>query len=168
MIHPWFPIFCEHTFLANMFVPQRQVLLHATVAATFRFWQKPVPSSEERDVYVKFAREQVLLQTFGACSLVSTQALALMALDALGDGPGPRTWNSMSMLVTASKHLGLAKSAYPVMQEATTPLVRNEDDDDGAGVSYIAIEEKRRLFWIVGMGLEIDYQTANKTSDTRS
>jgi hypothetical protein len=150
LVHPWIPMFCKLNFTTNMFVPDHEVLLHALVAVTFRFWTKPVPTPKEREELVKASREQVLLKTINVCSLVSTQALALMALDSLGEGPGPRTWNAMSMLVTASKHLGLSRSPLsPTTPETTTPLVRNEDDDDGAGVSHIAMEEKRRLFWVI-------------------
>ncbi|OAP57360.1 hypothetical protein AYL99_08098 [Fonsecaea erecta] len=149
LIHPWMPLFCKLNFMTNMFAPERQVLLHAIVAVTFRFWKKPIPTPKEREDLVKISREQLLLKTIDACSLISTQALALMALDSLGQGPGPRTWNAMSMLVAASRHLGLAKSPSPTTPETTTPLVRNEDDDDGAGVSNIAVEEKRRLFWVI-------------------
>jgi hypothetical protein len=149
LVHPWMPMFCQPHFRSNMFAPERQVLLHAIVAVTFRFWRKPAPAAKERDDFVRASREQVLLRTFDACSLVSTQALALLALDSLGQGPGPRTWNAMSMLVAACRHLGLAKSPSPTTPETTSPLVRNEDDDDGAGVSYIAVEEKRRLFWTI-------------------
>lgn len=149
LIHPWMPMFCKSNFTDNMLAPERQVLLHGIVAVTFRFWRKPAPSAKERDQFIKTSREQVLLKTIDACTLVSTQALALLALDSLGQGPGPRTWNVMSMLVAAARHLGLAKSPSPTTPETNTPLVRNEDDDDGAGVSNIAVEEKRRLFWII-------------------
>ncbi|OAG38433.1 hypothetical protein AYO21_07416 [Fonsecaea monophora] len=149
LVHPWMPMFYKPSFTASMFAPERQVLLHAVVAVTFRFWRKPLPSSKERDDFVDISREQVLLKTIDACTLVSTQALALLALDSLGQGPGPRTWNVMSMLVAAARHLGLAKSPSPTTPETNTPLVRNEDDDDGAGVSNVALEEKRRLFWII-------------------
>jgi hypothetical protein len=149
LVHPWMPMFCKANFQTNMFAPERQVLLHAVVTLTFRFWRKPAPAAKQRDDMVKTSREQVLLRTVDSCSLVSTQALALMALESLSQGPGPRTWNAMSMLVTACRHLGLAKSASPTTPETATPLVRNEDDDDGAGISHIAVEEKRRLFWII-------------------
>ncbi|KAK5039178.1 hypothetical protein LTR13_003434 [Exophiala sideris] len=149
LVHPWMPMFCKSNFTNNMLLPERQVLLHGIVAVTFRFWRRTSPSPEERERFIKTSREQVYLKTIDACTLVSTQALALMALDSLGQGPGPKCWNTMSMLVAAVRHLGLAKSPSPTTPETNTPLVRNEDDDDGAGASNIAVEEKRRLFWII-------------------
>ncbi len=146
LVHPWMPMFCKSNFTDNILAPERQVLLHGILAVTFHFWRKSAPSAKERDHFIKTSREQVLLKTIDVCTLVSTQALALLALDSLGQGPGPRTWNVMSMLV---RHLGLAKSPSPTTPETNTPLVRNEDDDNGAGVSNIAVEAKRRLFWII-------------------
>jgi hypothetical protein len=70
-------------------------------------------------------------------------------MDAIGQGPGPRTWNIMAMLVTASKQMGLAKGFSPTNTETNTPLVRNEDPDDNLDLSSIEVEEKRRLFWTI-------------------
>ena len=149
LVHPWAPLFSKANFTTNMYAPDRQVLLHGIVAVTFRFWRKQAPSPGERDSFVKTSREQVLLKTIDICSLVSTQALALLALDAIGQGPGPRTLNLMSMLVTAANQLGLAKGPSPSTPETNTPLVRNEEPDDGVDSSNIAVEEKRRLFWTI-------------------
>ncbi|KIW14899.1 hypothetical protein PV08_07684 [Exophiala spinifera] len=149
LVHPWAPLFCKPNFTAGMFAPDRQVLLHGIVVVSFRFWRNPAPSAQEKDNFVKTSREQVLLKSVDTCSLVSTQALALLALDAIGQGPGPRTLNLMSMLITAAHQLGLAKTRSPTTPETNTPLVRNEEPLDGADFSNISKEEKRRLFWII-------------------
>ncbi|KAH8819286.1 fungal-specific transcription factor domain-containing protein [Xylogone sp. PMI_703] len=149
MIYPWVPLFYKPSFIANLFAPDRQILLHAIVVIAFRFWREPEPSVEVRDSYVKVSRDRILLKTIDTCSVISTQALALLALDALSQGPGPRTWNIMSMLVTTVRHLSLAKSFPSPSAETTTPLVRNEDPDDDLNLSIIETEEKRRLFWVV-------------------
>lgn len=149
LVYPWAPLFHKPTFTANMYSPQHQILLHGIVIITFRFWRKPHPPPELREAYVKTSREQVLLKTVDMCTLTSTQALALLAVDALGQGQGPRTWNVMSMLVCAAKHLCLSRVSVASVVEVNTPLVRNEDPDDGLDLSSIEAEEKRRLYWVI-------------------
>lgn len=149
LIYPSAPLFCKPSFIANLLSPGRQTLLHGLVVVAFRFWRKPEPPVETRENYVKVSREQILLSTIDSCSLLSTQALALLAMDAVGQGPGPRTWNIMAMLITASKQMGLAKGFSPTVTETSTPLVRNEDLDDNMDLSTIEAEERSRLFWTI-------------------
>ena len=151
MVHPWLPLFHQSTFVEKMFLPERDVLLHAILVISFRFWQKPIPSPEVRESYVKGSRDHLLLKTIDTCSLVSTQALALMALDAIGQGTGPKTWNTMSMLVCAAKHLGLQDrdKSTPPYRDTTTALVRNEDSNDEITMSSVEAEERSRLFWVI-------------------
>lgn len=149
LIYPWVPLFHKSSFMANLFSPARQILLHGIIVITFRHWRKAAPSAEIRDDYIKTSREQILLSTIDTCSLVSTQALALLAVDAIGQGPGPRTWNIMAMLITGSKQLGLGKDFSPPNTETNTALVRNEEPDDNLDLSGIEVEEKRRLFWTI-------------------
>ncbi len=149
LIYPWAPLFNKLSFIANINSPGRQILLHGVVVTAFRFWTKENPAVEVREAYTKSSREQILLKTIDTCSLISTQALALLAVDAIGQGPGPRTWNMMAMLNTAAKQLSLARSPSLTNSEANTPLVRNEDPDDDVDTSSIEAEEKRRLFWVI-------------------
>lgn len=149
LVHPWVPLFYKPDFIAGLFSPGRLILLHGVVVVAFRFWRKPTPPIEIREAYVKTSREQVLLKAIDACALVPTQALALLALDAVGQGPGPRTWNIMAMLITSVQQLGLAKAPSQVSAETDVSLVRNEDPDDGFALSNVEAEEKRRLFWVV-------------------
>jgi hypothetical protein len=150
LIHPWVPLFNKTNFVANLFSPGNHVLLHGIVVITFRYWIKSSPSVEVRENHMKVSREQILLTTIDSCSLISTQALALLAVDAIGQGPGPRTWNIMAMLVTAAKQMGLAKDFSFTTTEKNTPLVRNEDPNDNElQLSTIEVEEKRRLFWTI-------------------
>ena len=150
MVYPWAPMFFRPTFTAAMFYPERILLLHGIVVMAFRFWRKPEPALEVRDAYTRTSREQILLGTIDACTLTSTQALTLLAIDAVGQGQGPRTWNIMSMLVCAAKHLCLSRDSSSIAgAETSTPLVRNEDPDDGLDPSSIEAEERRRLFWVI-------------------
>jgi hypothetical protein len=149
LVYPWVPLFNKHSFIANLFSPGRQILLHGIVVITFRFWRKSAPSAEMRENFTKISQEQILLNAIDACSLISTQALALLAVDAIGQGPGPRMWNMMAMLITASKQMGLAKGFSPASNETNIPLVRNEDPVDNLNLSSIEVEEKRRLFWTI-------------------
>lgn len=151
MVHPTIPLFHKTTFLEKIYQPGRLVLLYAVVAVSFRFWKRPVPSNEEIESYVTTCREKLLLNTIDACSLVSTQALTLMALDCLGHGTGPKTWNTMSMLVCAAKHLNLHERdiSHLPRGNTSTALVRNEDSDDDIHLSDIEGEERRRLAWVI-------------------
>ncbi|KAM0258907.1 hypothetical protein ACHAQJ_003563 [Trichoderma viride] len=149
LVYSWAPLFFRPSFTANMYAPERQILLHGIIIIAFRFWRKSDPSLEVRDAYVKASRENILLKTVDACTLISTQALTLLAVDAIGQGQGPRTWNIMSMLVTAAKHLNLSRNPSPASVETNIPLVRNEDPDEGLDSSSVETEERRRLFWVI-------------------
>lgn len=149
LVYPWAPLFFKPSFTANMYASERQILLHGIVIVAFRFWRKPDPPLEAREAFVKASRDFILLKTIDSCTMISTQALTLLAIDTIGQGQGPRTWNVMSMLVTAAKHLGLSKNPSSSSIETNTPLVRNEDPDDGLDSSIIETEERRRLFWVI-------------------
>lgn len=150
-IHPLIPMFHKPGFINNLFSQERQVLLHGIVVVSFRFWQAPTPSVGVRDAYVKTSREHLLLAVVDTSSLLTTQALALLALDAIGQGPGPRTLNIMAMLISAAQQLRLARVSSSSNGETSTSLVRNEDSDDDVDVSSINSEEKCRLFWAIYM-----------------
>ncbi|KAJ3544871.1 hypothetical protein NM208_g2801 [Fusarium decemcellulare] len=146
-IYPWAPMFHKQTFKSTMFSPERQILLHGIVVLSFRFWWKTEPSTQARDDYVKVSRKQLLLETVDVASLNSTQALALLAIDAIGQGPGPRCWNIMAMLVTSTQQLHLAKVSSRETKQSS--LVDNEDSESDAALSTIEAEEKKRLFWTI-------------------
>ncbi|KAI0971620.1 fungal-specific transcription factor domain-containing protein [Xylaria arbuscula] len=148
-VYPWAPIFYRPHFAANMKSADRQVLLHGIVVVGFRYWKHANLSTELRESYIQRSRDKILLETIDTCSLISTQALALLAIDAIGHGPVPRTGKVMAMLHTAVQELGLAKSHSVADIEVDTPLVRNEDLDDNLDLSIVEAEEKRRLFWLI-------------------
>jgi hypothetical protein len=63
LIYPSVPIFYKPNFMANLFSPGRQLLLHGIVVVALRFWKKTEPSAEMRENYMKISREQILLST---------------------------------------------------------------------------------------------------------
>ncbi|OAA68014.1 Transcription factor [Niveomyces insectorum RCEF 264] len=148
-VYAWAPLFHEPTFRSNMLAADRQLLLHGMVVLGFRFWTKPEPPPAVREGHVKAAREKLLVETINSTSLVAYQALALLAIDAVGDGPGPRTWNIMAMLVACARQLHLDHSPSPGADGARSSLVTNEDPQTDASLSAIEAEEKRRLFWTI-------------------
>jgi hypothetical protein len=148
-VYPSFRLFYKPTFMAHLARPDREILVCGILVVSFPFWKKPTPSAEIREQYVKKARERILLHFVDNCSVMSTQALALLALDACGQGPGPRTWSIMAMLVAAVKQLGLAKIASGTNFESNHSMVRNEDPDEFLDVPSIELEERRRLFWSI-------------------
>ncbi|KAI0107838.1 fungal-specific transcription factor domain-containing protein [Nemania sp. FL0031] len=148
-VYSWAPIFYRPYFVANMQSSERQVLLYGIVVVAFRYWKHSDPPPELRESYIRSSREKILLETIDTCSLISTQALSLLAIDALGQGPAPRTWKVMAMLHTAVQELGLEKSHSLADVEVDTPLVRNEDPNDDLDLPIVEAEEKRRLFWLI-------------------
>ena len=142
-------IFHKPTFKANMFSQERQILLHGIVVLAFRFWTMAEPPLLSRESYVKASRERLLLETINVTSLISTQAVAMLAVDALAQGPGPRSWNIMAMLVTSAQQLHLARSDCVPEASTQSPLVDNSDTEADISLSAIEAEEKRRLFWTI-------------------
>ena len=156
-IYPWAPLFYKPDFVRSLASAssterggdEKLLLLHGITVLCFRFWTKPAPAPELREAYINASRDQVLLRTIDACSLVSTQALTLLALDAVGQGPGPRTWNIMAMLVAAARQLILAtRIPNRPRDEANTPVVNDEGDDevddDGSGADGDETQRQRR------------------------
>ncbi|CAK7223186.1 hypothetical protein SBRCBS47491_005124 [Sporothrix bragantina] len=179
-VYAWAPLFHRPTFQASMYTnTDRRLLLHGMVALGFRFWTKTTPSEAERAHYVKTSRDTLLVETVNAASLTAFQALALLAVDAIGDGPGPRTWNMMAMLVACARQLHLDHNPSPGVVGAgntggpggdgraaspPSPLVTNDENDNNGGggadggnggntlieaPSAVEAEEKRRLFWTI-------------------
>ncbi|CAK7214901.1 hypothetical protein SCUCBS95973_002294 [Sporothrix curviconia] len=151
-VYAWAPLFHRPTFqAAGMYAsPDRRLLLHGMVVLGFRFWTKPAPPAAERAHYVKTSKDTLLVETVNAASLVAFQALALLAVDAMGDGPGPRTWNMMAMLVACARQLHLDHNPSPGVAGAasqhgpingdgraaspSSPLVTNDETgNDGSG-----------------------------------
>lgn len=132
-----------------MLLPDREILLHGIVVLAFRFWQKEEPSLQIREQHIKLSRQRLLLETIDVASLVSTQAVAMLTIDAIGQGPGPRCWNLMAMLVTCTQQLRLAVSHSSGDTVKQSSLVDNEDPDSDTALSAIEAEEKRRLFWTI-------------------
>ena len=148
-IHDWCPLFDQTTFKASMFSKGREILLHGLVVVSVRFADETI-AEMDRERQVKHSRDQVLLRSMDRCDLISTQALALLAVDALGRGTGPHCWNAMCMLVTAARHLGIATNPLLVTAESSTPLVRNDDEEPGGqGNTAIEVDERQRLFWVI-------------------
>lgn len=144
-IYPWAPLFYKPNFIRHLSTAtfpdttntndttgnEKLLLLHGITVLCFRYWTKLTPSPEAREAFINASRDQVLLRTIDACSLVSTQALTLLAIDAVGQGPGPRTWNIMAMLVAAARQLILAtRTPNRPRDEANTPFVNDEGDDE--------------------------------------
>lgn len=127
-ISAWMPLFHKPTFKATMLSPNRQVLLHGVVVLASRFCPSAELPPESRESHVKTSRERLLLETIDTTSLTSTQAVAMLAVDALAQGPGPRSWNIMAK---------------------QSPLVDNSGPEPDVAPSAVEAEERRRLFWTV-------------------
>lgn len=149
IIYSWAPLFHKPTFMTNMFASNREILLHGLVVVTFAFWRNTTPSSQARHAYVKGSRERILLHCTDTCSIISTQALALLAIDAVGQGPGTRMWNIMSTLNASVQQLALTREPLSRNVDPATPMVGNDEPEDAADASIVAAEERRRLFWTI-------------------
>lgn len=150
IVHPWAPLFHKPTFMANLFAPNREVLVRGLIVVTFRYWTRTTPSLQVRDAYVNAARNQILLHCADTCSIVSTQALALLGIDALGQSLGTRLWNIMSMLSASIQQLALTREPLSsTTQDPETPMVGNDCLESEVGASFVVTEERRRLFWTI-------------------
>lgn len=142
-IYPWLPLLRRPQAYTGLVLAENTLILHGLVVVAFRLWQKPLPSFEERQVYIKTSQDYILRIAVDSCTIASTQALTLLAVDTLGNGTGPRAWNVVGMLVIAVRHLSIVK--------AKAALVQNEDsDDEGYSLMHEA-EDKRRLYWSIMM-----------------
>ncbi|EQB47953.1 hypothetical protein CGLO_12849 [Colletotrichum gloeosporioides Cg-14] len=161
-VYPWAPLLHKPSFLSKAFSLEQQVVLHGIVVVAYRFWRKAMPPAEVREARIKTSREQILLRSIDVASLASTQALALLAIDAIGQGPGPRTWNIMAMLVTSTRQLRLASTSNTALDPRSSSLVDNDAPDKGQGGDDMSIsgsssdihsnieeEQKHRLFWTI-------------------
>ncbi|KAF4549593.1 Fungal Zn(2)-Cys(6) binuclear cluster domain-containing protein 15 [Elsinoe fawcettii] len=142
MLQPWLPLVPSAVLADVVTSPDKSLLRHAIVVVAFRFWTTDDRLSQtQRQDYIEYARDHVLRQTLDICTVDSTQALTLLAVDTLGSGTGPRAWNILSMLVAAVRHLNITR--------ISTALVRNDDRDDEVISSNVEKEEKRRLYWTI-------------------
>lgn len=151
-VAPSVNIFHEPTFTANLFAPERTLLLHAITVVAFRFWDKPSPDAATRERHIQLSKDEILLRSTDSVSLVSTQALVLLAVDSFASAPGTRTASIMALLTCAMHYLGLMRRPLDENQEASFILVRNEHHehhDMADEPFYIEEEERRRLFWMV-------------------
>ena len=149
MIQPWAPLFHKPTFMTEIFTSGREILLHGLVVITFAFWTKALPSLQDRNAYVEASRKHILLHCTDICSIVSTQALALVAIDAVGQGTGARMWNILSMLSASVQQLALTREPLSRETESATPMVGNSDPENTIDATAVAAEERRRLFWTI-------------------
>jgi hypothetical protein len=142
-VSPWLPLLRQPETCSELVSADNIPILHGLVVVAFRLWQKTVPSSEERQAYIKTSQDYILRTAVDSCTISSTQALTLLAVDTLGNGTGPRAWNVVGMLVIAVRHLSIAKPK--------AALVRNEDSDDEGEHWLHEAEDKRRLYWSIVM-----------------
>lgn len=143
-VYPWLPLFQKPDHIEHMFCREKALLLHGLVVVAHRFRKDDAKHGQAiPESAISASRTRVLQEAVDSCTLVSTQALVLLAVDTLGTGTGPRAWNILSMLVASVRHLNITK--------ASTALVRNEDRDDDPGTSSHEREDKKRLFWSIVM-----------------
>jgi hypothetical protein len=145
-IYPWAPLFEKVSFLSTMWQREMEPLLHGIVVCATRFWDKMVPAADVMLGHLQASRDRLTLCCLETSSLVTTQALALLAIDALAHGPGTKIWMIRSMLNAAVQQLSLSKESLRT-PEVTTPMVGNEGLDNIPETSNLATEERRRLFW---------------------
>lgn len=149
LVQPWAPLFHKPTLMANLFADERDILLHGILVVTLRFWNKPGLTPDMREYFLKSSRERIQLQCADTCSVMSIQALALLAIDAIGQGPGTRIWMLMAMLAAAVQQLGLSKESPTQSSETNLPMVGNEIAEGTVEASSVTKEERRRLLWVI-------------------
>lgn len=148
-VNPRAPLFHKLAFMEKAFESDRSVLLHGVVVVTLRYWTATDAPNETRTSWMKSSRERIYLHCIEHCTLVSTQALALLALDAIAEGPTTRIWVLTGMLAGAVNQLGLSRERKTQLTDPARPMVGNEMTDSNSEASSMASEERRRLFWTI-------------------
>ncbi|KAH7627862.1 fungal-specific transcription factor domain-containing protein [Sordaria sp. MPI-SDFR-AT-0083] len=154
-IHPWCPILDRET-TKDLFFGERipneeeKILLHAIVATAMRFATTKMLPKESRQRFYTASKQRVLLYGMEHSSVMSLQALVILALDLCGSSNGPPGWNIMALITRGVVQLGLAvetnsmtvSPSYPsiyTLRAMVLPEPRDFTED----------ESRRRLFWMV-------------------
>lgn len=124
------------------------LIIYAIVAITLRL------SRDERlrglkERYHDAARQYVIMQAMDDTSVESLQALALLTIDGIGAGQGPKKWGVLATLTRSVAHIDLCTetdtlggnslSNRPIARTSIIPPISSWHDD----------EERRRLFWLI-------------------
>lgn len=122
------------------------MILHAIVAVACRFSTDPRLDREAQAEHRACAKRNVLLYAIDNSSVKALQALAILALDVVGDLNGPPGWNTLALLTRGVMHLGLG------VEPTSTTKLPASIHTLGAVVlpissSPIEEEQRRRLFW---------------------
>lgn len=148
--HPWMNFLSPPDVEAQVFNHSQLVTLHCITLLSFRYWGEAEPSLEVQQRYMENSRQHLLAVAMDEISFTSTQALATLALDALGQGPSSRTLNIMSLLNTATTQLDLAQQAHESEKGKPARMVRNPArDTDGDKARTEDRSQGARLFWTV-------------------
>lgn len=154
-IHPWCPILDRET-TKDLFFGERipneeeKILLHAIVATAMRFATNKNLPEESRKRFYNASKQRVLLYGMEHSSVMSLQALVILALDLCGSSNGPPGWNIMALITRGVVQLGLAVETNSMTVSPSYPsiytlraMVLPEPRD------FTEEESRRRLFWMV-------------------
>ncbi|KAK3952376.1 fungal-specific transcription factor domain-containing protein [Pseudoneurospora amorphoporcata] len=154
-IHPWCPILDRET-TKDLFFGERipneeeKILLHAIVATAMRFATNKMLPKESRQRFYTASKQRVLLYGMEHSSVISLQALVILALDLCGSSNGPPGWNIMALITRGVVQLGLAVETNSITVSPSYPsictlraMVLPEPRD------FTEEESRRRLFWMV-------------------
>ncbi|KAK3388496.1 fungal-specific transcription factor domain-containing protein [Sordaria brevicollis] len=154
-IHPWCPILDRET-TKDLFFGERipneeeKILLHAIVATAMRFATNKNLPQESRQRFYNSSKQRVLLYGMEHSSVMSLQALVILALDLCGSSNGPPGWNIMALITRGVVQLGLAVETNSMTVSPSYPsiytlraMVLPEPRD------FAEEESRRRLFWMV-------------------
>lgn len=149
-IHPWAPIIPPKP--AVEWNAPWSIVVHAMVVLTLRL------SHDERIVHVKeqiraAAKQHILSHAIESTSVDSIQALAILALDVIGSGQGPRSWGILALLTRSAVHLGLSQEdertvTYGMPGRAPAPSL-TRTAIIAPPTSWKEDEARRRLFWLI-------------------
>ncbi|KAL0465066.1 fungal-specific transcription factor domain-containing protein [Neurospora intermedia] len=154
-IHPWCPILNRET-TKDLFFGERipneeeKILLHAIVATAMRFATDKMLPKESRQRFYTASKQRVLLYGMEHSSVMSLQALVILALDLCGSSNGPPGWNIMALITRGVVQLGLAVEtnsmtvcpSYPSIYTLRAMVLPEPRD-------FTEEETRRRLFWMV-------------------
>ena len=171
-IHPWAPILGP-THVSPTQIRQKRanpnnvasecritmdapwdIVVHAIVVITLRYSNDPRLEGK-KDHYRISAKQAVINHAIESTSMESLQALALLAIDLVGNQQNPSSWGILALLTRSAVHMGLAiESGQNAMDhhnrhQAPSMPAFSRANIIGVPADWHEDEARRRLWWLI-------------------
>ncbi|KAH6658149.1 fungal-specific transcription factor domain-containing protein [Truncatella angustata] len=166
-INTWCPILQKEPILIMLLSLSTlnetdQVLLHAIVAISLRYFTDTSLNDGKKEQYYKVSKDKVLLFCIHNSSLKTLQALLILALDLYWGCSKLGGWNITTIITRTATQLGLTventsflASPYSIFLDDLRPMTLPDSQ------TFVENESRRRLFWMIYI---LDRYVAMETS----